>query len=269
MQCVKKKERSPEMSSIEKQVKVLGSRIHLPSMNEIIDQMESWISSGPAECRQLVVTGFHGIWEAHKDSQFKSILNAADLWVPDGIAPIAIARWKGIRGIERTPGGDIMVAFFERANEKGYRSFFYGDTDKTLAELTGALERKYPGHEVVGTYSPPFRPLTAEEDDEIVKMINDAEPDILWVGLGMPKQDRWVYEHKDRLNVPIATGVGAAFAFHAGTVERVPSWIGNIGLEWAWRFIKEPRKLWRRDMVDGPQFLWHVMLEATGLRKYN
>ncbi len=99
-------------------------------------------------------------------------------------------------------------------------------------------------------------------------MINETQPDVLWVGLGLPKQDRWVFEHKDRLNVPIAIGVGAAFGFLSGKVKRVPEWIGNNGLEWIWRFIKEPKKLWRRDLLDGPRFVFHVILELTGLRKY-
>ncbi len=130
------------------------------------------------------------------------------------------------------------------------------------------LEARYPGHKIVGTFAPPFRPLTLEEDEEVIRMINESQPDILWVGLGLPKQDRWVFEHKDRLNVPIATGVGAAFDFVSGKVKRVPEWIGNNGFEWIWRFIQEPKKLWKRDLLDGPRFVFHVILELTGLKKY-
>lgn len=100
-------------------------------------------------------------------------------------------------------------------------------------------------------------------------MINMARPDVVWVGLGLPKQDRWVYEHKSRLNAPIAVGVGAAFGFLSEDIKRVPSWIGENGLEWLWRFLNEPRKLWRRDLLDGPRFLFHVLLEMTGLRRYD
>jgi len=251
-------------------VKILGSRVHMIDIPAVISIISRWIDDyqNSRKCRQIIVTGFHGLWESHKNRDFKSILNSADLWVPDGIAPVWVARMKGIKDGDRTPGADIMRAFFQTANRKGYRSFFYGDTQETLDALKSRLEEKYPGHVIAGMYSPPFRSLTREEDEEIVKMINDAAPDILWVGLGLLKQDRWICEHKDRLQVPVALGVGAALGFHSEKVKRVPEWIGKNGLEWVWRFIQEPRKLWRRDLIDGPRFIWHVMLELTGLRKY-
>jgi len=249
---------------------VLGSRIHMIDIPGLVGIMDGWISDNAAgrKCRQIVVTGFHGLWVAHNKPDFRAILNSADLWVPDGIAPVWIAKLKGMKSAVRTPGADSMRAYFELADRKGYRSYFYGDTDHTLAELKKKLEEKYPGHIVAGVYSPPFRKLTPDEDEEIVRMINATRPDVVWIGLGLPKQDIWIYEHKDRLNAPIAVGVGAAFAFHAGTVKRVPEWIGNIGMEWLWRLLREPRKLWRRALIEGPQFVWHVALELTGLRKY-
>jgi len=250
-------------------IRVLGSRVHVVTMDDVIDWLGGCIANRNGPSRQLVVTGFHGIWEAHKNDEFKRILNSADLWVPDGIAPVWIARRKGFAHAQRTPGAEIMKAFLERANERGYRSFFYGDTDQTLGVLKDRLERDYPGHVVAGTYSPPFRPLSKAEDDEIVERINAAEPDVVWVGLGLPKQDYWVHEHKDRLNAAVATGVGAAFSFMAQTVRRVPRWIGNMGLEWLWRLGMEPGKLWRRNLVEGPQFVAHVLAEMTGLRRYD
>lgn len=254
-----------------KKIKVLGSSIDIIDTTGIIWLIEEWITKkrDDEKRRQIVVTGFHGIWQAHKHPDFKAILNSADLWVPDGIAPVWIARLKGLRNVGRTPGAEIMQAFFELGNRKGYRSFFYGDTDETLAALRENLEKKYPGHIIAGTFSPPFRPLTPEEDEAVVRMINDARPDVLWVGLGLPKQDRWIFEHKDRLNVPVAAGVGAAFLFLSGKVKRVPEWVGRNGVEWLWRFIQEPKKLWRRDLIEGPQFVWHVLMELTGIRKYD
>ncbi len=259
------------MAQHNRQVNILGSQVSLLGLAEIMLLIERWISFPEynAACRQLVVTGFHGIWESHKKPDFKAILNSADLWVPDGIAPVWIARIRGMRNVSRTPGAEIMQAFFELADKKGYSSFFYGDTDETLAALKENLEKKYPGHKVAGTYSPPFRPLTPEEDEAVVKMINDAKPDVLWVGLGLPKQDRWIYEHKDRLRIPVAAGVGAAFLFLSGRVKRVPEWVGRSGLEWLWRFLQEPKKLWRRDLIDGPRFVWHVLLELSGIKKYD
>jgi N-acetylglucosaminyldiphosphoundecaprenol N-acetyl-beta-D-mannosaminyltransferase len=236
-----------------------------------MSMMSRWIEEyeGYKRCRQIVVTGFHGIWEAHKNVDFKAVLNSADLWVPDGIAPVWVARHRGYPDAQRTPGADIMEAFFEQSNERGYSSFFYGDTDDTLIALRENVQRKYPGHNVTGTFSPPFRPTTPEEDDIHVRMINDARPDVLWVGLGLPKQERWIFEHKDRLNVPIAIGVGAAFRFISGKVQRAPEWIARSGFEWVWRLIKEPRKLWRRNLLDVPRFVTLAFLETMRLRKYD
>ncbi|MDI6802136.1 MAG: WecB/TagA/CpsF family glycosyltransferase [Thermodesulfovibrionales bacterium] len=252
-------------------IKVLGSRVHMADIPFIIAQMDEWIKEydETKKCRQIVVTGFHGIWEARKNKEFRSILNSADLWAPDGIAPIWVARLKGLKGVGRTPGAELMTAFFELSNKRGYSSFFYGDTDETLNALCKTLKIKYPEHKIVGKFSPPFRKITAQEDEEHIKMINEAKPDVLWVGLGLPKQDRWVFEHKDRLNVPVAIGVGAAFGFLSGNIKRAPDWAGRYGLEWLWRFAKEPKKLWRRDLIDGPRFIFHVFLELTGLRKYD
>ncbi len=218
-------------------ITILGSRIHTLPLRKVLRQMEQWILAPQNEQRlhQIIVTGFHGIWKAHQDPELKQILNGADIWVPDGIAPVAIARLKGLGKIQRIPGAELMQAFFERADQKGYRSFFYGDTDKTLDSLRKKLESSYPGHQVVGTISPPFRPLTKEEDEKMIQSINQAKPDVLWVALGMPKQDRWIYDHRHRLKVPVAIGVGAAFAFVSGDVKRVPEPIGAWGLEWLWR----------------------------------
>jgi N-acetylglucosaminyldiphosphoundecaprenol N-acetyl-beta-D-mannosaminyltransferase len=239
-------------------VRVMGSRVHLVSVSQTVDQMERWIGARDGRCRRVVVTGFHGLWEAHQNPGFRAILNSAELWTPDGIAPVWAARLRGHRKVERAPGAEIMREFFRRADRLSYSSYFYGDTDGTLASLRQALARDYPGHRIAGAYSPPFRPLTPAEDEEIVDRINAARPDVLWVGLGMPKQDVWIHERLDRLKVPVAIGVGAAFAFAAGTVARCPEWMGRMGFEWVYRFVKEPRKMWRRDLIDGPRFLFHL-----------
>ncbi len=242
-------------------VTILGSRVQLASAGATADQIERWIEAGDMRCRRVIVTGFHGLWEAHKDPGLWSILNSADLWVPDGIAPVWAARLHGHRQVERAPGADILREFLARADGKGYRSYFYGDTEAALSALCGAVARDYPGHRIAGAFSPPFRPLTDAEDREIVDRINAARHEVLWVGLGMAKQDIWIYERLTRLKVPVAIGVGAAFGFVGGTVPRCPDWIGRMGFEWVYRFAKEPRKLWRRDLLDGPRFLYHVGMD--------
>lgn len=257
------------MKSKFRAVRILGSEVHIVQLSDVVNAMETWIENPDGICHRIVVTGFHGLWEGYKNPEFRAMLNSADLWVPDGIAPVWVARRQGITEAQRIPGVEIMTAFFEVANRKGFSSFFYGDTDDTLDKLQANLEEKFPGHKVAGTYSPPFRQLTPQEDDEIVQMINDVNPDVVWVGLGMPKQDRWVYEHKKCLNTPVAVGVGAAFGFLVGKVKRVPAWVGDRGMEWLWRFAMEPKKLWRRDLLDGPRFVVQVAMEMARIKKFD
>ena len=250
-------------------VNVLGSRVHLISVDQTVDQIERWIEDRNGLCHRVIVTGFHGLWEGHKDPSYRAILNSAELWVPDGIAPVWVAWIRGRHNVKRTPGTDIMKEFFRRASRRGYSSYFFGDTETTLAKLRDKVSNSWPGHRIAGTFSPPFRPLTLQEDQEAIDRINDAHPDVLWVGLGAPRQDRWIYERLPRVRVPVAIGVGAAFAFIAGTVQRCPEWVGSMGLEWAHRLAKEPTKLWRRDLIDGPRFLFHLGMELAGIRKYS
>jgi N-acetylglucosaminyldiphosphoundecaprenol N-acetyl-beta-D-mannosaminyltransferase len=254
-------------ASAEPFVRILGSRVHLVSAARTVDRIEGWIQVRDCNCRQVIVTGFHGLLEAHKNPGIRSILNGAELWVPDGIAPVWLARMRGHRNVVRTPGAEIMIEFLKRAQEMGYSSYFYGDTEQTLAALCETAARKYPGHRIAGAYSPPFRPLTPSEEAAIIERINAARPDVLWVALGMPKQDTWIHERLKHLNVRVAIGVGAAFAFVAGTVPRCPEWMGNAGFEWVYRFWKEPGKLWRRDLLDGPRFLFYAGMEFLRRRE--
>ena len=238
------------------------------TLSDAADQMEMWIS-GRDRSHYIVATGMHGVMEATRDPEFKLILNSADLFVPDGISLILVARLKGVSLKRRVTGTDLMLEFLERSNEKGYKNFFYGDTDETLSALRSKLAERFPTLQISGTYSPPFRELTPEEEEAEIKLINQSGADVLWVGLGLPKQERWIYEHMDKLDVPVMIGVGAAFKFAAGTVRRAPSWMGNLGFEWTWRFVQEPKRVWRRILIDGPRFGFHVALELTGLRKYD
>jgi len=246
---------------VEPTVSILGSRVHLLSTKRTVDYIENWIRLRDGNCRQIVATGFHGLLEASKNDTVHAALNRAELWVPDGIAPVWIARLRGHRDAVRSPGPEIFAEFLKRANLNGHSSYFYGDTDQTLAALDEVVRARYPGHRVAGSYSPPFRTLTPEEDQAIIDRINEARPDVLWVALGLPKQEIWIHDRSSRLKVPVAIGVGAAFAFVAGTVPRCPKWIGRAGFEWVFRLLAEPKKLWRRDFFDGPLFIYHAGLE--------
>ncbi|WP_457670480.1 WecB/TagA/CpsF family glycosyltransferase [Thiolapillus sp.] len=250
-------------------VDILGNRVHLIETAQAVDYIEEWIAHPLENPARMVVTGFHGLHCAMEDPGFKAILDQAELFVPDGIAPVWIAKRLGKKASGRVTGADLMRGFFERADSKGYSSFFFGDTDETLEKLKQTLESNYPGHRIAGQCSPPFREHSAEEKQAMIDRINQARPDVLWVGLGLPKQERWIAENHHKLNVPVAIGVGAAFGFHSGRIKRVPEWIGNAGFEWVWRFLAEPGKLWRRDVIDGPRFLFTIAVNWPRIKTAN
>jgi N-acetylglucosaminyldiphosphoundecaprenol N-acetyl-beta-D-mannosaminyltransferase len=165
--------------------------------------------------------------------------------------------WAGRRagaGISRVYGPDLMDAVLHKAVEAGWSSYFLGGSEDVLTKLVATLGARYPGLAVAGHESPPFRPLSEEEDAAIVDRINAAAPDIVWVGLGTPKQERFMASHREQLHAPILVGVGAAFDLVAGTLPQAPQWMQRNGLEWAFRLGAEPRRLWRRYLLNGPRF---------------
>ena len=248
------------------QVTILGAQIDRVATDDAVARIEGWIAERPPRPHHVVVTGFHGIWTGYRDPAFRTILNRADLFCPDGIAPIWLARLRGQPLPERVPGAELMRRVLLAADARGYSSFFYGDTEATLDALSRRLAGDYPGHRIVGVRSPPFRPLSPAEVDADLDRINASGADLLWVGLGLPRQERWIDAYRERLRVPVVIGVGAAFGFLSGTVTRVPSWLGDAGFEWLWRLAMEPRKVWRRDLIDGPQFLYHGLRESLAYR---
>ena len=251
------------------QIKILGIPVHMVQISEVVSMMEDWATHSRERPRWIVFADMHGILEAHKQPDFRAMIHSADLTVPDGISLIKVARRKGVPLRTRVSGPDVMKAFFRQTQEAGLTHYFFGDTPQTLAQLGVTLCAEFPDIGIAGSYSPPFRPLTTQEDEAMIREINEARPDVLWVGLGLPKQERWIYEHRDRLEVPLVLGVGAAFKFLAGTVQRAPTWVGEMGFEWLWRFAHEPRHLWKRIMVEGPQFVGLVALELVGWRRFS
>lgn len=249
-------------------LRILGIRVNPMPTSEVLPLVEHWIRMRE-KCRYIVASGMHGIMEARKDPEFKSILDSASLYLADGFSITWIARRRGFPLKRRVSGADFMWEVLKLSEERGYRSFFYGDTEETLEMLTAKLKVELPNLQIAGTYSPPFRALSPEEDEEEIRLINQSKPDVVWVGLGLPKQERWMFDHRDKLDAPVAVGVGAAFKFLSGRVKRAPTWVGENGFEWLWRLASEPRQIWRRVFLDGPRFTWHVALELTGLKKYH
>jgi len=237
----------------------LGNKINIITVKETIEKMAGWIKNESQKLHWIIVTGMHGLVEAERRPGLKHILGFADLWVPDGISVIWLAKARGLDALERVSGADLMAEFFKVANKEGFSSYFYGDTKETLHELNNKLLSEFPNLKIAGSYSPPFRELAKEADEEIIQKINQAKPDVLWVALGLPKQEKWIFEHREKLKVPVAIGVGAAFKFLSGKVKRAPKWIGIMGLEWLWRLFIEPRVVWKRVFIDLPFFVWLVV----------
>jgi N-acetylglucosaminyldiphosphoundecaprenol N-acetyl-beta-D-mannosaminyltransferase len=228
--------------------------------------MEQWIRER-GRPHWIAVTGSHGALEAHKRPDFRAILHSADLSIPDGMWAARVAAKKLSCETRQVRGADLLEAFCELASSKGYTNYFFGDTGETLALASGRLRKKYPGLQIVGATSPPFRELTPDEDAQIVERINRTNPDVLWVALGLPKQEKWIFAHRERLQVPVIVAIGAAIKFHSGKVQPAPLWASQSGLEWLWRFFHEPRRTWRRAFVYGPQFAALSLLELASLRK--
>lgn len=243
-----------------KSIEVLGNKIDMVQMSDVIELMDYWIRNESRKTHWIVATGMHGIMESKNRKEFRDMLKSADLWVCDGISLIWLAKINGFNLKKRVAGPDLFHEFLKFSDSKGYKHYFYGDTDETLKELEEKLSKNFPGIKMK-SFSPPFRKLTLEEDNEVIKKINDTKPDVLWVGLGLPKQETWIFEHREKLNVPVIVGVGAAFKFEAGKIKRAPAWIGNLGFEWLWRLFQEPKRVWRRVFIDAPQFIWLVLME--------
>jgi N-acetylglucosaminyldiphosphoundecaprenol N-acetyl-beta-D-mannosaminyltransferase len=248
--------------------RVLGVRVDAVQIPGVVQKMENWIEQRDG-CRFITVTGMHGVMEAQHNPEFKKILSAAALVVPDGMPLVWIGRGKRFALWRRVYGPELMATFFAQTAKKNYRHFFYGGAPGVAEDLAERITQRFPGAKIAGKYCPPFRALTSEESQEVVDIINRSKADIVWVGLSTPKQERWMFEHCNRLNVPVLIGVGAAFDFHTGRAAQAPEWMRENGLEWFFRLSHEPRRLWRRYLIYGSQFLFLNALELLGLKKFS
>jgi len=239
-------------------VDVLGVGISCVDLGTTVEIFDSWIAAD--ERHYVCVTGMHGVMESQKDVALRDIHNASGLTTPDGMPMV----WAGRRAgghISRVYGPELMEAVLARAVESGWSSYFLGGSEDVLAELLETLRARYPGLEIAGSHSPPFRALSGQEDRALVEQVNAAAPDIVWVGLGTPKQERFMASHRERLHAPVLVGVGAAFDLLAGTLPQAPGWMQRNGLEWAFRLAVEPGRLWRRYLLNGPRFAAGLVLQ--------
>lgn len=243
---------------------ILGVGVSAINMDMALDTIDQWITT--RQGHYICVTGVHGVIESQSDDKLRRILNQAGLVTPDGMPLVWVSRLRHQRHVSRVYGPDLMAEVCAQSDSKGHRHFLYGGAAGVPERLAQELRRKIPSIQIVGTYSPPFRSLTPEEDEAIIQEINESEADIVWVGLSTPKQEYWMAAHAGRLNAPVLVGVGAAFDFLAGLKTQAPRWMQRSGLEWLFRLVTEPRRLWRRYFKIVPLFSIYIILDALGLR---
>ena len=214
------------------------------------------------------VTGVHGVMEAQADAIFKNILNRAFLCTPDGMPMVWMGQLHGHREMDRVYGPDLMLEVCAWSESSGCKHFFYGGADGVAEELGARLMARFPKLKIVGCYTPPFRALNAAEELELQQRVHAAGPDILWVGLSTPKQEKFMAEFLPKLDATLLIGVGAAFDFHAGRTRQAPRWMQRSGLEWLFRLVCEPRRLGKRYLKNNPLFALKIAAQLSGLKKY-
>lgn len=235
---------------------ILRTNINVTNMQDTLAYIDTHLDM--LRGRYICISNVHTTVMSYEDRHYRRIQNCAAMALPDG-APLSIySRVLGFRDAKRVTGPDLMVQLFRISGQKGYRHFFYGSTQQTLDAMKRALLREYPDLVVAGMYAPPFRALTPGEDSRITAQINDARPDFIWVGLGAPKQEEWMYDHRGKFGA-VAVGVGAGFDYLAGNIKRAPRLMQALCLEWLYRLMQDPRRLWKRYVTTNAKFIRYII----------
>lgn len=234
-----------------KYCEILGTKILVTNMAETVDIIEKEIDQ--LRGKYICVGNVHTTVMAHDDAQYHKVQNSAAFVLPDGKPLSVYSRKHGFPEAQRVTGPDLMLELFAREN--GLKHYFYGSTPETLSMLEEKLRAQYPHLQIVGMVSPPFKKLSEEEDTEAVRKINESGADIIWIGLGAPKQENWMYDHMDKVD-GVMIGVGAGFDYHAGNIRRAPMWMQRMSLEWLYRLLQDPKRLFKRYLVTNTRYLW-------------
>jgi N-acetylglucosaminyldiphosphoundecaprenol N-acetyl-beta-D-mannosaminyltransferase len=246
---------------------ILSSRIDPSSYPEAVAQIIHWTKRG--ESRSVYAANVHMVMEAYDSVKFRKVINTADLVTPDGMPLVWVLRWKGYSQQQRVYGPTLMLKLLAVAADEKIPVGFLGSTKNTLQILTEKMVTKFPGLMVEVKIAPPFRSVSQIEDQELVQQIKASGVKLLFVGLGCPKQENWIAAHHGKIKA-VMVGVGAAFDFHAGTVRQAPHWMQKLGLEWLFRLIQEPKRLWKRYSLTNPRFIiliaWELLQERFGKR---
>jgi N-acetylglucosaminyldiphosphoundecaprenol N-acetyl-beta-D-mannosaminyltransferase len=246
-------------------VNVLGVNISPVSLVQAVETIAGWIES--RQSRTVTVTPAHAVMDAYEDADLRRIFNASGMTTPDGMAIVWLLRLHGHRQVSRVYGPDVMLEVCRSGLAKGYRHYLYGGGEGVAELLARKLMQRLPGLQVAGMHTPPFRDTMELEDADAVERINAAGPDVVWVGLSTPKQERWMAAHLGRVNAPVMVGVGAAFDFLSGRKRQAPLWVRRSGLEWLFRLASEPRRLWPR-YRRYPAFVWMAALQLLKVRRF-
>jgi len=247
-------------------VNILGVGISALNMDTAVAAIDEFVASG--DSHYVCVSAVHNVMEAQIHPELRDVYNNSALMLPEGMPLVWLSKLRSQSTVGRVGGPDFLVTVCEKSVRKGYRHFLYGGPPGVAEELAANLQDRFPGIQIVGTHSPPFRPLPLEDDPEEVRMINAAEPDIVWVALGVPKQDRWMAARVGKLTAPVLIGVGYAFDVHSGRKGQAPRWMHGLALEWLFRLIHEPRRLAYRYLVYNSLFVLLILLDFLGIRRY-
>lgn len=231
---------------------ILKTNINVTNMSDTIKYIGGHLDD--LRGKYICVSNVHTTVMSYENEEYRKIQNGAAMALPDGAPLSSYSRRKGYKQAQRVTGPDLMQELFAISKDKGYRHYFYGATEETLQSMKEVLERDYPGIQIAGMYAPPFRALTPQEDAQIVAKINESRPDFIWIGLGAPKQEEWMYQHMGQLQ-GVLIGVGAGFDYLAGYIKRAPRWMQRMSLEWLYRLLQDPKRLWRRYFTSNVKFI--------------
>ncbi|MCA9836451.1 MAG: WecB/TagA/CpsF family glycosyltransferase [Trueperaceae bacterium] len=243
--------------------KILGMRVDASSYADLAQRVIGWAKE--ASSRYVCVANVHMVMESFDDPEFRAVVNGADLVTPDGKPLVWGLKALGISDASQVRGADLVLATVKAAQEAEIPLALYGGTPESLTDFTRFLEHSFPGINVVCQISPPFRPISQEEDEKYISELVASGARIVFVGIGCPKQENWMANHKEKLPM-VMLGVGAAFDFHSGRIKQAPRWMQRAGLEWLFRLSQDPQRLWKRYAKHNPRFIWFFLLQLLGIK---
>ena len=248
------------------QIKILGNKIDcFPNIQSLFSFILA--AQKGSTCKGYVtVNNVHTMMEGYWDESFCNIINESYLAIPDGKPLEVVGKLKGNKNISRLFGPTVMEKFIDWGRKEGISHFFIGSSEESLQKLCIAIESKFPGTKISGVIAPPFKPVHEWDNEAFIRTINDAKPDFIWVGLGAPKQERWMYDHSRKIDTGLLFGIGAGFDYLAGNTKHAPNWMKNASLEWLYRLIQEPRRLWKRYFKTIPPFIFLASMELMGVK---